>query len=263
MEKERVLPVHSLFENLIIDENVHRRLIDIEDTEVVYIIAITPRSGSSYLASVMRKSKLMGTPGEFLPPVFMKNILQKIPARCPDEYLRNVLRKTQTKNKVSGLKTSWFQFQQFLSALNDQTVFYKFKYIYLYRRDIVQQAVSLYKATESNMFHTNIEHSSDTLQKVKNLEYSYEKIKKWKKHIEQGELEWQNFFLANNIYPLRISYEEIDSNIDLCINSISTYLGVNNFNDNIVHNSVFKKMRDRKSLEYSCKFMLELYDRQG
>ncbi len=253
------MEILSLFENLEIDADLHRMIIDKSDPETIYIIAITPRSGSSYLSSIMRNSKLMGSPSELLPPAFMKNILKRIPAKNPDEYLRNVLKKTQTNNKVAGLKASWFQFKRFINTLEDRSVLTKFKYIYLYRRDVVQQAVSLYKATESNLFHTNIDHSEDTIEKAKNLEYSYEKIKKWKERIERGEREWLNFFRDNKIHPLTITYEQVDFDVSDCMRSIAEYLNVESKSRFEVP-AIFKKLRDRQSLEYACQFSLDFYD---
>ena len=205
----------------------------------------------------------MGSPDEFLPPVFMKKILNNIPAKNSDEYLRNVLRKTQSSNCVSGLKTSWFQFRDFYKTMNDPSPLNHFKYVYLYRRDVAQQAVSLYKATETNLFHTNKEHSSDTLEKVKNVNYDFEKINEWKKHIEVQELGWRNFFQENKIYPLMISYEEIDADAGGCINSIASYLDIATPSDYKIPTTVFEKLRDRTSLEYSCQFKLDFFDRNA
>jgi LPS sulfotransferase NodH len=199
------MSIEELFCNLIIDENVYQEIFKIKDPKTKYVIAITPRSGSSYLCDLMTKSGLLGSPDEFLPPVFMKEILSNIPAKDSDEYLRHVIKKTQSENGISGLKTSWFQFLEFYESMKDPSSLNQFKYVYLYRRDVAQQAVSLYKATETSMFHTNIEHNSDTLRKVKSIKYDFEKIDEWKRHIESQELGWQNFFQKNRINPLRIS----------------------------------------------------------
>jgi LPS sulfotransferase NodH len=85
-----------------------------------FIIAITPRSGSSYLCDLMTKVKLLGSPGEVINQKFIPKILKRIPGRNPDEFLKNILRFRKTKNGVSGLKASWFQFRNFKNAMIDE-----------------------------------------------------------------------------------------------------------------------------------------------
>ena len=145
--------------------------------------------------------------------------------------------------------------------MNDPSRLTNLKYVYLYRRDVAQQAVSLYKATETSVFHTNKEYSTDTLEKFKNIEDDFVKINEWKKHIEVQELGWRNFFQENKIYPLMISYEEIDADAGGCINSIASYLDITTPSDYKIPTTVFEKLRDRTSLEYSCQFKLDFFDR--
>lgn len=43
-----------------------------------YIIAMTPRSGSSYLCDVLSKTRRFGMPGEFLNEDFIPDIMKKL-----------------------------------------------------------------------------------------------------------------------------------------------------------------------------------------
>ncbi|NIV10795.1 MAG: hypothetical protein GWN62_05760, partial [Aliifodinibius sp.] len=62
---------------------------------------------------------------------------------------------------------------------------------YLTRRNLAAQAVSLYKATASNVFHTNIKHEREALHKLEMLEYDFKKIQRWYWHIALQEQGWK------------------------------------------------------------------------
>ncbi|MDV6344294.1 Stf0 family sulfotransferase [Nitrosomonas sp. Is37] len=137
-------------------------------------------------------------------------------------------------------------------------VFRQFKYIYLIRRDLYLQSVSLYKATESGVFHTNVEHKEEAKLKLNKLDYNYGKLGKWYKHIIVQESSWRRFFLLTNIFPLYIIYEEIEENIGNVIDRIFNYLNIKNEarSTNSVE-SIFKKIGDRQSMEWTSRFALE------
>jgi LPS sulfotransferase NodH len=250
--------IEEIFEQQDINQELIRELEKIVEPTTKYIIAMTPRSGSSHLCDVMKNTELFGSPGEFLPAEFIPKILLRAPANNADDYLVNVLKVLQSANGVSGVKTSWFQFQLFCGALKNRSVIRKFKYIYLVRRDVAAQAVSLYRATESSFFHTNINHSEVVINKNEQLEYDYEKINKWHKHIIAQEDGWQNYFSKNGIFPLYITYEDIESDVAGVVKRIAAYIGLPpGATDSISAESIFKKIGNRKNVEWTCKFVLE------
>jgi LPS sulfotransferase NodH len=256
--------ITDIFEKARPDEKELQRLEGIPDPQVRYVIAMTPRSGSSHLCDVMKGTGLLGSPGEFLPREFIPNILKGIAAKNPDQYVRNVLRAVQSGNGVSGLKTSWFQFQQFSAGLQDRSVFRKFKFIYLVRRDLAAQAVSLYKATESSVFHTNIEHTREALSRLDSLEYDFSKLRHWYDHIAAQETGWQKYFASTNTFPLCITYEDIEADVMFVVRRIAAYLGLPKAQlDKSVPSSIFRKLADKRNLEWACRFMIEKYDREA
>lgn len=223
-----------------------------------YIIAMTPRSGSSYLCDVLSRSNRFGLPGEFLNQEFLPNIMSRIPGRTPCEYFRNVGRVRKTRNGIYGLKASWFQFRNFVELMGDDECLSGYKFIYLTRRDIAAQAVSLYKATASSVFHTNKNHDADAVNKLESLEYDFDEINRWYEHIVKQEQGWQGYFRDNRINPCCISYEEIDADVQSVVMKIAVYLGVNPSKVTTPSEpSVFVKVSDRRNLEWSCRYLLE------
>lgn len=229
-----------------------------------YIIAMTPRSGSSYLCSVLEGARLLGLPGEYINQEFIPKIIKRIPGRTADEYFRNVSRVKQTRNGVYGIKASWFQFKNFRHLLNDDDCLNGYRYIYLTRRNIAAQAVSLYKATASSVFHTNVHHDNSAVQKLKSLEYDFEKIQHWYLHIILQEKGWYEYFISKRISPCYITYEEIDEDVGSVVKRIAHYVGVNPDKVSLSERpSVFTKVSDSRNLEWSCRFMMELGSNGG
>lgn len=223
-----------------------------------YIIAFTPRSGSSYFCDLLSMSGSVGKPGEYLNPDFIPDILRSIPGKNMEEYIINVLKKHQSRNGISGFKVSWFQFRIALSIVGSD-FFDDFKFIYLYRRDIYNQSVSLYIATESGQFHTNTEID---FRKRENVRYDFDKIKFWFNHIKNQELGWKNFFKKNKIFPLVITYEDILDDPLGCIEMVYHFLGLDKFQKNInPGKSKFKKLGNLRDLEWSRRFLIELKER--
>ena len=250
--------IQKLFSSSIVDDDRIKHIDSLPEPRSRFLIAITPRSGSSYLCDVMTKIKLFGVPGEMINQQFIPEIIKKIPGRTAEEYIRNVIRCRKTKNGISGLKASWFQFRGFTETMDDHSYMSGFKYIYLTRRDLAAQAISLYKATETSVFHTNVQHSEEAITKLRSLEYDYEKIKEWYVHIDRQEKGWQKYFFKNRIFPLCITYEEIDDDVFGVIKRIATFVGVDPNNVRMPEeSSVFERIRDQRNVEWAHRFSLE------
>lgn len=240
------------------DPELLARFEQMADPRRRYIIAMTPRSGSSYLCDVLLRTRVFGKPGERLNEKFIPNMLQKIPATSADMYLRNSFRNAATKNGIAGFKASWFQFNNFAAAMENPGELTKPSYIYLYRRDSAQQAVSLYRATQTDVFHTNVEHSQDSLRKLAELPYDYAKIDFWHEHILRQERGWKNFFDEHGINPLTLTYEDIVDDIECVLRRMAKHVGVARKNARLPEeSSVFSKIGDRTSLEWACRYQME------
>lgn len=252
--------IRDIFQDHPLNRKRFRQIKALPEPTTKYIIAVTPRSGSSHLCDVLKNTQALGKPGEVLPQEFIPNILKSAPARTPDEYIQNVLKVLQTDNGASGLKTSWFQFDKFRQDIEDPSIFRKFKYIYLTRKDIVAQAVSLYLATESSVFHTNKTHTSETIKKLEELQYNFEKINFWHRHILAQENGWESFF-GNEILPLRITYEEIEKDVISTGKQIAAYLCVNDKRiDEMKYCSKFNKIGDLRNIQWTQRYLSDNKD---
>ncbi len=195
-----------------------------------YMIAMTPRSGSSYLTDVLSRTMLLGRPGEFLPYEHIKIAMDKLGRNkiAVQDHFLWVIRQTST-NGVFGQKSSYYQAQQFFDWDGFNVFDYLFpgtKFIYLIRRAIVKQAISLYIATETKVFHTNVEHERNRIKMIESLPYNRKKINYWLKHIVNQEILWSRYFKEKGIDPLFFYYEDLVADVEFWVNKIISYVGV-------------------------------------
>ena len=216
---------------------------ELPSPNIEYLVCITPRSGSSWLTEMLSKTKILGNPEEWFNPGNLPGIIKNsYPCLDPIEYF-DCIKKTQcTNNKVFGMELSFFQYrivkmaldlvekEASLRLLNLKNI----KTIYLYRLDLVAQAVSLYRAVETGMFHSVQQNASE--KGAINFDYLEEKIWNWLIHILQQEFGWQQNFQKQGVSPLWLTYEEMWSNPNLTKLRIINYIlgNQNEINNQII-----------------------------
>lgn len=258
-------PIKRLFDGPIAkNEALYQELKSLAEPRINYLVAMTPRSGSSFLCDQLTRTRVLGRPDEYLNGDTIPGFLKwGVPAETPDEYLRHALKAKKTRNGVAGIKASWFQFRDFCQCLDDESFVLKFKYIYLSRPNLALQAVSLFKATESSVFHSVAAHDGQALRKLKDLQYDFAKIDYWYRHIAAQEEGWQQFFSSNRISPLIISYDDVCSDWRAIAGKIGLFVGLRTRGLKRLEDCVakltprFNKLGDGQSLEWAERYLLE------
>ena len=160
---------------------------------ISYLVCATQRSGSTLLCELLRATEVAGVPDEYFenlrqtglarqpqqyfadPSVhdIAERLAPMVPGRPerPGEFeawFRYVLQRATTGNGVFGAKMMWNYFDEFrlrmgelpglgdLSSFNERlaVVFPRLKVIFIRRRDKVAQAVSLWKAIQTQQWRT-------------------------------------------------------------------------------------------------------------
>ncbi|HVH82078.1 MAG TPA: Stf0 family sulfotransferase, partial [Stellaceae bacterium] len=119
---------------------------------------------------------------------------------------------------------SYFDLEQFereanlLDVMLGERVFF-----YLRRINFVAQAISLYTAVESQVFHS---YDSPAQPQRPGPPYDDDKIKFWACHILQQEYGIQRWLADHRIAPMMLTYEELLADIDKAIAKIADRLAV-------------------------------------
>jgi LPS sulfotransferase NodH len=209
---------------------------------IAYFVCATQRSGSTLLCELLKGTDVAGVPDEFFESLrstglprqprqyFLQpeaaDIAERLapldPGRTeqPGEFagwFDYVLRSGTTPNGVFGSKMMWNYFDDFrariaeLDGLGDLTftealdeVFPNLKLLYVQRRDKVAQAVSLWKAIQTQQWRTASEAPDDR----SDVEYDYRALRFLVDDLYRWDARWEEWFDATGREPIRVVYEE-------------------------------------------------------
>jgi trehalose 2-sulfotransferase len=152
-----------------------------------------------------------------------------------EDYLADVLKHGTTPNGVFGAKIMWAYFHGFISKLREiphyrelevsnllSTVFPNLRYIWLTRQDKVRQAVSLWKALQTQVWREE----ADTSLPPKELHFHFMAIDHLVREIEAHETAWKRYFRKHCIQPYTIVYEQLVSAYEETALDILRYLDI-------------------------------------
>src|SRR5689334_14797234 len=147
-----------------------------------YVILFTPRSGSTWLTSLLSATGCLGRPEEFLNPAFLRDVAKALNCTSRESLFPALIRRCKTANGVFGVEVRsndirLFSEHDFFDGIGHDARFYC-----LWRDNIVAQGVSLYKAVTTGKWH-----SSDGRSEVGPIAYDTAAIKQWIEHIPQIE----------------------------------------------------------------------------
>ena len=211
-----------------------------------YLIAMTARSGSSWLTELIAATNLAGNPEEwFNYQDNLDGILQNYPCRNFSDYLKCIKVDHSTSNNIFGLEASFPQLEAVLEGSSLETIFGKnFATIYLTRNDFIKQAISLYKAVSSGYYHTTQKNKQEIA-----IPYDNEQIKHWILHLLRQEFFWEQFFKQNGLQPLRVTYEQLVEDPNKSVRQILLHIGVEIDDFNLPLQTQHQKVSNQKSEE--------------
>jgi hypothetical protein len=183
------------------------------------IFAMTARVGSTGLTSILHKN--MGF--NFIEEIFngrgvADNLINKNGIKTFFEYMKFI--NEYHASKVFSFKTCWADFE-FLAAGNlYKTLFPNSRFVFLDRVDIEAQAVSLFAASKTGLWH-----------RQKNADFDYpehvsldrDDIDRCLWQLFQEKLMWCAFFQDNTIMPLTLIYEMINGDPSAAVEAIFKY----------------------------------------
>jgi trehalose 2-sulfotransferase len=186
---------------------------------ISYIIASVQRSGTHLLCSILRSTGIAGSPGEYFlskPGETWEN-RWRAPSRVA--YVRNVLWQNTGDNGVFAAVVMWSYFERMLQLLQEipayknlhgaqllAAVFGQPKYVWMRRRNHVEQAVSWAIACQTGVWAQNVDEKS---QPHATPRFDFKVIDEWCNRIAAHDEAWANYFRENRIEPLVLFYEDV------------------------------------------------------
>ena len=164
-----------------------------------YIILFGARTGSTWLTHLLKN--LLGNPDEYINPNFLVGNANRTGATEQRDFMGALRSITQT-NGVFGIEATCehikiFGENKFFASIPNPVVFY------LWRENLVAQAVSLYRAVKSGYFH------SIKGEQPPDPECVPEEIVRWYKYMATVENENVKLLERRNLPSINLTYETI------------------------------------------------------
>src|SRR5689334_13823653 len=136
-----------------------------------YVIATSPRTGSTLLTEALSATRVAGSPDEFfdIHPKNEQNWASRFRIPAGASYIEHLQAATRTQNGVFGFKLHWHQMPALSNRLLElrpeaedlarrpvfdllQERFPGIRFVWLTRRNKIAQAISYYRAAETNVW---------------------------------------------------------------------------------------------------------------
>lgn len=174
------------------------------------IILFTPRSGSSWFGDLLSSTKAVGNPEEFLNQEINADVVRRFVARTETDYLNAIETATASENGIFSMEVLWGHIEE--SEFDILDYYRDAHFVYLRRRDILAQAVSLLLATQTGVFHNPGGAPPSQAGKGKlwaSPDQAFAGIRRWWGHVLNYECLTEVQLATRKIRPLRLYYEEI------------------------------------------------------
>jgi LPS sulfotransferase NodH len=179
-----------------------------------YIVAATPRTGSSLLCEGLSATGVAGVPNEVFAPDF--RAMWRKQWRLDESvgmgaYVEAALRHATSSNGVTALKIQWMHVAPLARELGSpggdvlSRLLPGAKFVNVVRRDRLAQALSWFRAIETNEWW-RFDNAPAAAAPALDLDAVHE----LEAHIEGQQAAWRSYFADRNIVPLTVEYEALD-----------------------------------------------------
>jgi len=204
----------------------------------------------------LRRSGVPRRPREYFDPERHPNIVERLAFRemlegAPkpnplwhpdtyDQYLEWALNEGTTPNGVFGAKLMWGYLGDFAELLRGihgmaarslpdllSRAFPGLRYVQITRRDKVRQAVSLWKAVQTQAWQLDAGASDDGDDgRVLEPVFSFRAINYLMRQLTAHDASWDAYFLGLGYEPLKVTYEELAESTEGVVHSVLEHLGI-------------------------------------
>jgi trehalose 2-sulfotransferase len=132
------------------------------------------------------------------------------------------------------------------------------RYIWLTRRDKIRQAISYYRAIETNIWFVFGMRKPEKREKTKPV-YSYQKIDRILGWLALQDSLWAEFFIAAKVQPLTVVYEDLISDYDRTLRTVLKYLEIPYYDPTPLLPTGLRKQATEESDRWASRFYQEKF----
>jgi LPS sulfotransferase NodH len=200
-----------------------------------YIVAATPRTGSSLLCEGLAATGIAGRPAEVFAPDFIDpwyglwGLKRDVPF---SSYLNSAFEYGTTENGIYGMKIQWMHVAALACNVQHQgqyetvleSLFPGAAFINIVRKDRCAQALSWFRACNTNEWFRT---ASTPQPPVVPPSLDIDRVRFLEWHIVQQQSSWQKYFHERRIQPLVVEYERLVEDYRGQVGRVLGFLGLN------------------------------------
>ncbi len=212
-----------------------------------YIVASSPRSGSTLFCEALARTGRLGMPLEYFRMRHSVDKGRSWGARSLAEYCQEMVKRRSTPNGVFGMKLHHDQltFLRARGVLVDPTA-----WVSIERSDRVAQAVSFARAQQTRAWTS---YSSSDAQS----EYNFTHIASAARMIRDQTVGWEKYFARLEISPLRFRYEEVANDVQASAKRVMDLLLVADDEPAVVFSPSHERQGDSINGEWIARYREE------
>ncbi len=187
-----------------------------------YIIASTPRSGSTLLARTLGETGVAGRPAEYLNGELAAQLGARTGATNLVELLQAVMRLRTSPNGVFGLKLHWIQLEGVLLAAGldpARALRPSPRWIWMRRRDTLRQAISMVRARQTGAWHSTVPATAEPA-------YRGAAIARALTSLVAKDAAWQAYFEERGVEPCVVWYRDLVADRGAALRRVLDTLGI-------------------------------------
>lgn len=240
-----------------------------------YVIATSPRTGSTLLTEALSATRQAGSPDEFfdIHPKNEQNWANRFRIPPGASYIDHLQAATRTQNGVFGFKLHWHQMPALSNRLLErrpdaeslarrpvfdllQERFPGIRFVWLTRRNKVAQAISYYRAAETNIWRVWGDNRPAAPASARKADYSRAGIERHLRMLNNMDAGWQRFFAVHKITALPLVYEDFVQSYEPTVRRVLAFLGLST-DGLIVPPPALQRLGNAESEEWERRFLNE------
>lgn len=214
------------------------------------MLATDERTGSEFLCQVLGATNQLGRPSEYLNTYWMRRFIPDYPEDIGTQ-LDIAHRVGTTPNGCFAMKLHAVQLDRLLTGGRVEGAFPNPIFVRLYRRDLLGQAISLYRARYGSQYHAH-------LPPERPVAFDAAAIRQMMVELTRSNARWALYFARNGITPLAIAYETLAADVEPVVRAIADLAGVEA--RPIPVTKPLRIQNDALSAEWRQRFLVECRD---
>ena len=206
-----------------------------------YWICSTQRSGSTLLCDLLTQTGCHGAPEEFLDVRKTEYRVLMKQAGSRAKYVSWLLENRSTSNGAFGLKLHWNHGVAFVRGARSDLMaharlgsglravrslasqFDEPRYVWVKRRDRIGQAVSLYRARNTNQW---VRSDGDATARRPDPPFDADEIERALRWLTRVDAGWERYFRRVGTAPFVVHYEDLAADRETMLTTLGAYLGI-------------------------------------